>query len=237
MRPLLTSLFVVAVASCAASARAEPVDPASADPSSSGDGVDRSEDCVCSYDDAVVETCSYRGQWMAKCPDSVPPAHVFHHDLKMVAGGWLRLATGPRWVDRRDTQRFYRAELDFSFHSYRRRSSFVGTVLLGLEGWQGNGESGIGLPLQMTVGMRTPLLFFSAGGGLNVLSADFYKASHDYGMLTPFASQALGFDFEWVRVMFDLREEWRWHAVNDTSRRAITGGLALAFRFDRDLDH
>ncbi len=200
------------------------------------------DDCICTYDSTTYaddERCEWHGQRMRECPAHLPPNKRFTRSKAETMSFWLRASGGTRYADRRDPARFGRAELEFDFTHVVRKPSFVGSILIGLEGYQGKhqgfSENGIGMPWSVQFGWRTPTLVMGGGFGLDVLSIDHLQGGNDVGILTPFASAYAGLDLDGVRILGMTHQEWRWHAVNDTSRWVVSLGLALSIRFAEDV--
>ncbi len=87
----------------------------------------------------------------------------------------------------------------------------VGGALVGGEFWSSPDGSGGGLPMGFFLGVRSPALFTSLGGGFQLFIVDTVKDDGGFGVYAPYGAFALGFEVPGVlRVGAEARAIYRW---------------------------
>lgn len=128
---------------------------------------------------------------------------------------------------------YARLEMEAMTTQQHEGAGLVGGALIGGEYWSSEDGSGGGLPMGFFLGLRSPFLFTSLGGGFQLFIVDNVRDDGGFGLYAPFASFVLGVELAGVRIAAETRGTYRWQ-WGAPDRALATAGLSLAI-FDERL--
>lgn len=160
-----------------------------------------------------------------------PPRDPFERPRATVSdGAGPRITFGRAFSDQLKPGFYGRFETEY----FEVRDVVVSGVLLGLEGWgtEGATAGGGAIPVSVYVGGRggpfrspkAPMLFATAGLGLDVVVYDRIGTQDGFGLLSPFVVTTAGVEVApGLRLLADARAIYRWHWTMRSTAQYLVG--------------
>ena len=147
-----------------------------------------------------------------------PPPRAARVAPAMSDGAGPRVTFGRTFTERLAPGFYGRFETEY----FEVRDVVITGMLLGLEGWgtEGAKAGGFAIPVSLYAGGRggpfdgpkSPVLFATAGIGIDVLVYDRIDDLDGFGLLSPFCGATAGVEaVPGVRLLADARAAYRWH--------------------------
>ena len=166
---------------------------------------------------------------VARHREASPPPNVTIQESRYIANLWPRATVGRTMTEDVANGWYGRLEMDVSYAEEDWGPGFVGGTTIGLEGWGSGDGGGAGLPLSNYAGFRAPVVVSLFGAGFDIVVWDYVEDDGGFGILAPFALAAVGLDTEALRILVDVRAQYRWQWGAE-DRWQIRGGLSVAVR-------